>query len=355
MHGYAVSGKIDPKGVDMLPLVSLLREKNWNTRIVNDGYDFDNDEEYCYEKQLRCKYGSSWNIFATTDKSLDLNSFSKRHIYKNHESLGISIVTINYESGNGYGEWIYGNHGDEELVEKYKKSATLQIYEALEECRYFFQIELFGSCNLNCTDQHVESCKDVAACFAEMVGSVICEYADDGWEVYSTCSLIFRPETLSGSAIKSLCKYLSADSTEVLSLKPKDILEKIVYCKPSLIYCYDPECIESSGIYTEILEKHFFQCGLSKKISNIIDVYNVDCSEVKIEFTFKDVKVEWIFSQAGDWVEHDFYVNLAEFIKKTTKGVLAYIEGDDQSVNSIYLEKDIARYLSGEGVLRGWV
>jgi hypothetical protein len=355
MHGYAVNGNIDPKRVNMRPLVLSLREKNWNARIVSDGYDSRDDEDYSYEKQLKSKYGTSWDIFATTDKSVDLDSFGKREIYRDHNKLGVSITTINYESGDGYGQWIYGNHGDEERVEEYRNSTARQIYEVLEECRYFFQIEIFDSNNSEYTTQDIELCKDVATCLANMVGNSICKCADDGWDIYSTYTLIYRPETLSESAVKTLCKYFSINANELLALAPKDILEKLISCKPNLIYCYDPECIENSGIYTDILEKHFIQCGLSKKISNIGDAYNVDCAEVKVDFIFKGSKVEWIFNQDGDWVEHEFYVNLSKVIKENTKGVLAYFEMDDQSINSIFLEKDIAQYLCAKGVLNRWV
>lgn len=355
MHGYSVSGKIDPSRVDMLSLVSSLREKNWNAKIVCDGYDAAKDEEYSYQKQLKYKYGSSWLVFATMDKSIDLNSFSKVDIKKNHIELGISVITIGYEEGDGFGQWIYGNHDDEEMVEEYRNSTAEQIYEILEECQYHCQINCYDSNMLEYKTQDLELCKEVSIHFAEIVGNAICSCADDGMEIYSTYALILRPETLSKSAIKALCKYLSVDSNEISSLTPKDILEKLILCTPTRVYCYDPECIEGSGMYTDILENHFIQTGLSKKIANIVDVYNIDRAEVKIEFTFKHSTVEWIFNQDGDWVEGEFYFHLAKLIKENTKGVLAYFEKDDQSINSIFLETDIARYLCAEGVLKSWV
>lgn len=354
MSSYAVSGSIDPKKVDMLPLVLSLKKKNWNARIVNDGYDFRDDEIYSYEKQLKCKHGSSWEIFATTDETIDLNSISKSEIYRNRNELGISVITINYESGDGYGNWIYGNHEDEERMEEYRNSTTKQIYEVLEDCQYFFQIEIFDQYSEISTPQDIELCKDVANCLANILGNAICRCDDDGWAIYSSYTLISRPVNLSESALKTLCKYFSTDSNEVLSLNPKDILEKIISCKPKLVHCYDPECIENSGMYTSILEKHFIQCGLSKKVSAITDIYDVERSEVKIELIFNGSKVEWTFNQDGDWVENDFYVNLSELVKENTKGVLAYFEMDDQSVNSIFLEKDIAKYLCDKGVLKSW-
>jgi hypothetical protein len=333
---FRVNSKAHFSSFDMAALLTSLSVAGWNAIAL--------DRLFAPLNPGQTHTIDHWRLIGTMDFGLDLASLNEDQLQAKVLSGEMFAVDLKRETQDGFAQLCERMHGIRER-NLFLDRVPAKVEKVLEQCRYHYAIGIAPIAGSSTLPELAEQlCHALWESLTALVGHARCAADYKSYQVVKQD----RP-ALREAAMVLLRPLLKSDKKSIEELDAKKLLARIKTGLRERVLFYDPECINSSGDYSAVLQEHLQQVGLQHIITSVLDVVDSLKGTVTISFALRGVTQEWCFEQDSDWVDSAFYTKLVALVEAQTEGTLITKESSDQSMQSIFLERPIAAYLCEAG------